>query len=48
MYESNFLDALERTTRLGLSTPNVELSDMRFLTQEALSRLPVAICDIMG
>lgn len=48
MYESNFLDAFERTTRLGLSTPNVELSDARFLTQEALSRLPFAIRDIMG
>ncbi|MCH8497826.1 MAG: hypothetical protein LAT63_05085 [Marinobacter sp.] len=48
MYESKFLDALERTTRFGLSTPNVELSDARFLTEEALSRLPIAICDIMG
>lgn len=48
VYESNFLEALERTTRFGLSTPSVELSDARFLTQEALSRLPFAIRDIMG
>ena len=48
MYESNFSDALERTTRFGLSAPSVELSDTRFLTQEALSRLPIEIRDIMG
>ena len=48
VYESKFLEALERTKRFGLSTPNVELSDARFLTQEALSRLPFAIRDIIG
>lgn len=48
MYESNFLDALERTRRFGLSAPSIELSDTRFLTQEALNRLPIAIRDIMG
>jgi hypothetical protein len=48
MYKSNFLTALERTTRLGLTTPSIELSDARFLTQKKLSELPFAIRDVLG
>jgi len=48
VYKSNFLNALERTTRFGLSTPSVELCDTRFLTQDTLRKLPLAIRDVMG
>ncbi len=48
VYKEEFVEAVERTRRLGLTLPKYGFSDERFLTPEKLQQLPYAVRDAVG
>jgi hypothetical protein len=48
MYLNEFAAAADRTKRLGLNCPNIDVSDERFLSEEKINQLPFALRDAVG
>jgi hypothetical protein len=48
MYLDEFAAAAERTKRLGLNCPNIDVSDERFLSEEKMNQFPSALIDAVG
>jgi len=48
MYLNEFAVAADRTKRLGLNCPNIEVSNERFLSEEKMDQFPSALRDAVG
>lgn len=48
MYKAEFIEALNRTERLGLTKPSITMTTEMFLDQKTLNALPQAIYKKMG
>jgi len=48
MYLDEFTAAVERTKRMGLKCPNIDVSNVRFLSGDKLSHFPLALRNAVG